>query len=171
MRVPLAEPGRKTMDRRSFLALAIGAVGAVVGAAVAGTGLAYFMSPLFRRHGEDWVDIGRADEVGLGVPAKVEFTVRKRDAWTTVERRATAWVLTADGKQFIVYDPRCTHLGCPYRWDRDLGRFLCPCHTAIFGVDGRVIMGPAPRPLDRFPVKVVGGRIMIRLEPVKSERS
>ncbi|MEK7475049.1 MAG: ubiquinol-cytochrome c reductase iron-sulfur subunit [Candidatus Coatesbacteria bacterium] len=172
MRTPIVDPERRPgLSRRAFLTGAIAAVGGLIGAVLGGGGLGYVLSPLFRRHGEEWVDIGRADEVSPGAPIKVDFTVRKRDAWTTVERRASAWVLTADGKQFIVYDPRCTHLGCPYRWDRDLGRFLCPCHTAVFGVDGRVVMGPAPRPLDRFPVKIVGGRIMIRPEPVKSERS
>ena len=92
---------------------------------------------------------------------KVEFTVRKRDAWTTVERRASAWVLTADRRQFIVYDPKCTHLGCPYRWDPGRKHLLCPCHNAVFDVDGRIVSGPPPRPLDRYPVKVVGRRLLV----------
>jgi Rieske Fe-S protein len=36
---------------------------------------------------------------------------------------------------------------------------------------GRPIMGPAPRPLDRFPVKVTGGHLLIRPEPVRAEHA
>ena len=119
------------------------------------------LSPAFRRKAPQWVDVGSVDDVIPGAPVKVEFTVRKRDAWTTVERRASAWVLTADRRQFIVYDPKCTHLGCPYRWDPGRKQFLCPCHNAVFDVDGRIVSGPPPRPLDRYPVKVVGRRLLV----------
>ena len=78
----------------------------------------------------------------------------------TTERRSSAWVLTSNNKDFIVYDPRCTHLGCPYRWDADKKVFLCPCHNGVFGVDGQVISGPPPRPLNRYAAKVTGDRVM-----------
>jgi len=171
MRVPIVDPERGRVGRRAFLAGAIGAIGGLIGAVLGGGGLGYVLSPLFRRHGEDWVDLGLAAEMKPGVPVRVDFTVRKRDAWATVERRASAWVVTPDGKQFIVFDPRCTHLGCPYRWDSNLGRFVCPCHTAVFNMDGRPVMGPAPRPLDRFPVRVAGGHLLIRPEPVRAEHA
>ena len=40
----------------------------------------------------------------------------------------------------------CTHLGCTIRHIEGEG-FVCPCHGSRFGLDGRVIEGPAPRPL------------------------
>ena len=115
------------------------------------------------------MDIGPVGEIQPGVPAKVEFVERKRDAWITTEHRASAWALTSNRKDFVVFDPRCTHLGCPYRWDEQKKQFLCPCHTAVFGVDGRVVSGPPPRALDRFPAKVVGGRLFILPKPVRAE--
>lgn len=172
MRVPLAgTTNRKAVDRRSFLGWGIAVIGGAMAAALGGAGLGYVLSPLFRRHGEDWVDLGPASAIKPGQPVKVDFTVRKRDAWAVVERRASAWVLTPDGARFIVYDPRCTHLGCPFRWDARLNQFVCPCHTAVFNVDGRPVMGPAPRPLDRYPSRIAGGRLMIRPEPVRSEKA
>ena len=39
----------------------------------------------------------------------------------------------------------CTHLGCIVAETRD--GFACPCHGSKFGPDGRVLGGPAPRPL------------------------
>jgi len=40
----------------------------------------------------------------------------------------------------------CTHLGClvaPTEWG-----FQCPCHGSKYTLEGKVIAGPAPRPLE-----------------------
>lgn len=149
------------MTRRSFLTWAIAGLGGIIGAVLGGGGLAYFISPLFGKKKENWIDVGSVDVVKLGVPTLIEFVMRTRDAWMTTEKKMTAWVLTSNRKNFIAFDPRCPHLGCPYRWDAEKSQFLCPCHTAIFAVDGQVVSGPSPRALDRFRAKVVGGQLMI----------
>lgn len=46
----------------------------------------------------------------------------------------------------------CTHLGCIVNTAGD--DFECPCHGSRFAGDGRVLKGPAPRPLPW--VKVMG---------------
>lgn len=158
-----------SVSRRGFLIGAIGVLSAAIGAVLGGSGLGYFISPALRKREESWVDVGRAADFKPGAPVRVEFVERRRDAWVTTERRSSAWVLTSDGKDFISYDPRCTHLGCPFRWDDEKKEFLCPCHTAVFGVDGRVVSGPPPRPLDRYQTKVMGGRLMILPSPQKRE--
>ena len=149
------------LSRRRFLEWATAGLGCLAGLALGGAGGAYFLSPLFRKKDEDWVDIGPAKAAGKSGPVKVEFVARRRDAWTTAERRSTAWVMSSDGGNFVVFDPRCTHLGCPYRWDEERRQFLCPCHAGIFDIDGKVVGGPPPRPLDRYPAKVVAGRLLI----------
>lgn len=159
------QAGAGEMTRRSFLHWAIAGLGAFIAAVLGGSGAAYFVSPAFAKREEDWVDLGPAKDFARSVPLKVDFVARKRDAWATVESRASAWVLTPNGTDFIAYDPKCTHLGCPFRWDDAKKKFLCPCHTASFDVDGSVVSGPPPRPLDRYPVKVVGGRLLVRPVP------
>ncbi|MFC2173068.1 ubiquinol-cytochrome c reductase iron-sulfur subunit [Acidobacteriota bacterium] len=49
-------------------------------------------------------------------------------------------------------DAKCTHEGCTVTYRGDEGLIWCACHNGKFGVDGRVISGPPPRPLDRFLV-------------------
>jgi carotenoid phi-ring synthase / carotenoid chi-ring synthase len=45
----------------------------------------------------------------------------------------------------------CTHQGCTVQRQVD-GKFLCPCHGALYNPEGRVIAGPAKRDLPRFQI-------------------
>jgi len=56
---------------------------------------------------------------------------------------------------------RCTHLGCTIPWRENEGRFLCPCHSSIFNPVGEVISGPAPRPMDLFPIELVEEQVVV----------
>lgn len=62
---------------------------------------------------------------------------------------------------FLALYQRCTHLGCTVPWVADQDRFNCPCHSSIFNKKGEVLGGPAPRPMDIFPVRVVNGQLIV----------
>ncbi len=59
---------------------------------------------------------------------------------------------------YIAYSGKCPHLGCGYKWRkiRKLPEpiFLCPCHLSFYDAAGKVLDGPAPRPLDVLPIQV-----------------
>ena len=50
----------------------------------------------------------------------------------------------------------CTHLGCRVRWVSGQEEFFCPCHDGVFDIDGNVVSGPPPRPLEAFTVNLRG---------------
>lgn len=56
---------------------------------------------------------------------------------------------------------RCTHLGCTVPWQQEENQFTCPCHSSFFDSNGEVTGGPAPRPLDLFPLEIVDGEVIV----------
>jgi glycine/D-amino acid oxidase-like deaminating enzyme/nitrite reductase/ring-hydroxylating ferredoxin subunit len=46
----------------------------------------------------------------------------------------------------------CSHLGCTVRWNESEQSWDCPCHGSRFNVDGKVLHGPAVRPLTSIHV-------------------
>ena len=48
----------------------------------------------------------------------------------------------------------CTHLGCTPNWLEAEQKFKCPCHGSGFYKDGINFEGPAPRPLERFAIRL-----------------
>ena len=85
----------------------------------------------------------------VGSPTEVAFTMT---AGTAVVDGSTWLVKQADG-DLLAFDPRCTHAACAYTWADDANRFQCGCHDGRFALDGTVLAGPPPRPLDRFPIR------------------
>ena len=70
-------------------------------------------------------------------------------------------VINRKGKGFIALSRVCTHLGCLVGYNRDDEELVCPCHAANFSLEGSVISGPAPSPLESFPLKVEADHIII----------
>jgi len=67
------------------------------------------------------------------------------------------WVVHAEYRgesQIYALRTVCTHLGCITIWQESEGKFKCPCHGSGFYVDGINFEGPAPRPLERYAIRV-----------------
>lgn len=52
---------------------------------------------------------------------------------------------------FVACSAICTHKGCVVEYEHEAKQFVCPCHDARFSLDGRVVKGPAKRPLRSYP--------------------
>lgn len=148
-------------SRRTFYSAIIYGLWAVIGAALALPASVYLLLPPRARKQGEWVEAGDLTRLKPGAPEELVFRRNRQDGWKITSEKTSAWVVKAADGQVTAYAPQCTHLGCAYRWDEQRRYFLCPCHTSTFALDGKVTAGPAPRPLDRYEVKVDGSKILI----------
>lgn len=125
------------MDRRGFLA---GAMGTAV-AALSGCGLrAAVPLPVER----DRIRLRVSNHPRLAEPGGA-LKVRPDGGQSLI------YILrTPEG--YVAVSPICTHLGCTV--DVEGARLVCPCHGSTYDRSGRVVRGPAERPLRRYPVQM-----------------
>lgn len=154
--------------RRSFYSAAIAGLGALMTAALAAPAAAYLLMRPKSQKQSDFVPAADLSTLTVGKPEEVVFRRTRVDGWRVLNEKSTAWVLRKDEQNVIAYAPQCTHLGCAYHWDEKENNFLCPCHTSTFSIDGKVLSGPAPRPLDRYVTKIDQGKILIGTEIQKA---
>jgi len=72
-----------------------------------------------------------------------------------------AIIINRRDKGYIAFSRVCTHLGCLVKYDQERRLLICPCHAGTFDLEGNVISGPPPKPLEKFPVSVMGDNIVI----------
>jgi Rieske Fe-S protein len=97
-------------------------------------------------------------------PAVLEKVYQGKDMEFSDSSGKTIWTNKKD-MPYLAFSGKCPHLGCAYKWRKHkvLGQvFLCPCHLSIYDASGKVLDGPAPRPLDMLPIQVTaGGEVQI----------
>jgi cytochrome b6-f complex iron-sulfur subunit len=55
----------------------------------------------------------------------------------------------------------CSHLNCTVQFKDDTHQIWCACHNGIYDLNGKVVSGPPPAPLEEYAVKVRGEEIVI----------
>lgn len=63
------------------------------------------------------------------------------------------WIVR-EPQGFYAIFAKCTHLGCTPRWAASESKYKCPCHGSGYNKNGYNFEGPAPRPMDRFEIRV-----------------
>jgi menaquinol-cytochrome c reductase iron-sulfur subunit len=147
--------------RRNFYVSAIIGLWGIIATALGTPALIYLFFPPKAKHEEEWIDVGDVSKLQPGVPVEMVFRRNRKDGWRIVSEKSTAWVVKQASQEVVAFGPQCTHLGCAYRWEEGKKQFLCPCHTSLFALDGKVTAGPAPRALDRFETRVDNNRLLI----------
>jgi cytochrome b6-f complex iron-sulfur subunit len=56
---------------------------------------------------------------------------------------------------------KCPHLGCRVPFCESAAQFECPCHGSIYNIIGEYLQGPAPRGMDRFPIRIEQDRVLV----------
>ena len=100
-------------------------------------------------------------------PVNLPFIITEEDAFLKSSQPENVWAVKKSESDTVVYSPICPHLGCRYQWHEDSKLFVCPCHHSVFNIDGKVVSGPAPRPLDTLPAKVKDNYLYVLWERFK----
>jgi cytochrome b6-f complex iron-sulfur subunit len=73
-------------------------------------------------------------------------------------------LLVRDGAASVrAFNPVCTHRQCVVAFNAGENKIKCPCHGSQFDLNGRVIHGPASRPLETYVAELVGEQIIVTL--------
>jgi menaquinol-cytochrome c reductase iron-sulfur subunit len=143
--------GSGHITRRDFIKLTTAAVGTFIGASIGLPAIAYLIDPALKVTKSDaWIPLGKLETFEVGKPALVSFTISKVNGWEKTVTSHGLFVIKKSDTNFLVLSNKCTHLGCSVNWKADRNEFVCPCHDAQFALDGSVLGGPPPRPLDSF---------------------
>lgn len=69
-------------------------------------------------------------------------------------------VRNADGS-YRAYAATCTHLNCTVQYRGDLEQLWCACHNGFYDMNGNVVSGPPPTPLEVYTVGVADGDVVV----------
>ena len=153
------------ISRRGFVGGVVALVGGVITVVVGLPVIGYIVSPALAKGGdEEWIILGPASSVPLGVPTPFTYSLVKKVGWKIQRINRTVYSVTEDGLNFVVMSDACTHLSCKVTWQGEQDAYVCPCHDGFFDTLGFVISGPPPRPLYRYESKVENDQLMILVE-------
>ena len=148
-------------SRRAFHLAVIYGFGAVISFLVAIPTAFYLLIPPRLRAGSKYIEAGDVSQLTAGAPVEMSFQENRLDGWKLITEKKTAWVVKEPNNRIVAFGPQCTHLGCAYHFENSQNQFVCPCHNSVFSIDGKVVSGPAPRPLDRYETRVQNNQLEI----------
>ena len=135
--------------RRTFLGKVIAAIMGFIGISLSIPLVGYVISPALKRRLISQVKVGSVSDLIPDHPVEMDTVIEVQEAWMKSKVTRAVWVVRKqETGELRVYNPLCTHLGCAYHWDSGDRLFKCPCHAGVYDINGNVISGPPPRPLD-----------------------
>lgn len=158
------------MNRRRALKRISGLLGATSALIVGAPGVGFVVDMLRRRPNKAIVQrVSRLRDLAPGKPVQVSVVGSRRDAWTSHPDGVIGRVWLVRPKADPAADKQptvtalaatCPHLGCTIQLDPQGQRFVCPCHRAVFGLDGQRLgqANHAPRGMDSLECRLVKDR-------------
>jgi len=72
-----------------------------------------------------------------------------------------AILIRLNQQKVVALSAVCTHLGCIVKYSESDKMLKCPCHGAKFDITGKVLAGPAPKPLKMFASRIEGDKAIV----------
>lgn len=129
---------------------------------------AYLIAPFYKKsRAGHYVEVPGLITLNEEQPTMLEFEYIQKDAFMRRNLIHRVWVIKHSSDKVTVFSPICPHLGCLYDWEKNIKKFVCPCHGSVFSCSGKVLAGPSPRPLDTLPWKIEGEKLYVKWEVFK----
>jgi cytochrome b6-f complex iron-sulfur subunit len=143
-------PGSKGVDyeRRSFLGMVVGGVGAAVAVSTLFPIVKYIIPPTNAAKDVNELVVGKASDVP---PKGFKIFQFNKDKVLVIN----------DNGKLTACSAVCTHLGCLVHWESAAGEIACPCHGAKYKQTGEIVSGPQPLPLKAYKVRVEGENLVV----------
>jgi menaquinol-cytochrome c reductase iron-sulfur subunit len=150
------------MSRREFVSIITAAAGTVMGALIGIQAIGYLISPALQKtSAEAWIPVGPLSNFQAGVPTLFNFNRTTVNGWVQTVNSYGVYIVKHEDGSVVALSNKCTHLSCRVNWKPEENAYICPCHNAYFGINGSIISGPQPRPLDQYETKIEDNNLSI----------
>jgi Rieske Fe-S protein len=150
------------LSRNDFVKGVVGVLGTVMGVVIGLPAVAYVLSPALKTSSSDaWIPLGPLENYPIGTPTMFNFTRTKVNGWEKTTNSYGVYVYRKNESETVIFSNVCTHLSCRVNWDEAAQIYACPCHDAHFDINGQVVSGPPPRPMDTYESKVEEGNLYL----------
>lgn len=155
----------ETVERRSFLGIIIGIIGAGISAVLGITIGRYATAPAFAKPSEAaWIEVGNIAEIADDKLTRKAITVAQDAGWGQFQAQRLLWI-NRKGEAVTVYSAVCPHLGCTVNHNEQ--EFVCACHNSKWSNAGQKVAGPAPRSLDVLEHRVENNILQVKYQDFK----
>lgn len=63
--------------------------------------------------------------------------------------------------EFKAFSAICSHLNCTVQYHDERHQIWCACHNGFYDLNGKVVSGPPPKPLEEYSVRLRGEEVVI----------
>ncbi len=148
------EKVNKKLSRRNFFKIISGLFTGFIAVTLGIPMLESLFGPSSKKKHRVYSKIAPVSSIQVEQPINLPFVMTVEDAFIKNVQPENVWAVKNSDSETTVFSPICPHLGCRYQWHENRKLFICPCHHSVFNIEGKVVSGPAPRPLDTLPTKI-----------------
>jgi cytochrome b6-f complex iron-sulfur subunit len=140
------------IDRRSFAGVILGGGIAAFVAAAAYPIIRFIIPPKIAEAPLDNVVAAKADQLQPNSGVIFKFGNKP------------GLLIRLPSGDFKAFSAVCTHLNCTVQYRPEDKDIWCACHNGHYDLNGNVISGPPPRPLEEYAVFVRNGEVVVAKE-------
>jgi cytochrome b6-f complex iron-sulfur subunit len=101
----------------------------------------------------------------IAIPLNKVEKLKKVGGWTILKIKKKQIIFIRDAQDSIrALSPVCTHKKCLVGYNPDAKKIECSCHRSTYDLTGKVLDGPAPKPLPSYPAELSQDRIIIKID-------